>query len=130
MTSAPKILLVDDDPGDRMRLATALREKFPTAELDECGDTDAAVVMAEATRFTVVITHRVKDTGALPLVCQFREANQYTPLILVSDIHRRESARAAGANELLPCGEWQQIGALVEHVLAAELREPMRRQYA
>ena len=130
MISAPKILLVDDDPGDLLRLATALREKFPAAELAECGDPTAAFVMAETKQFTVVITHRAREAGALPLVWQFRETDPFTPLILVSDRHRRETARAAGANELLPCGEWQRIGALVEHVLADEPSEPMRRQYA
>lgn len=130
MTSTPKILIVDDDPHDLRRLATALREKFPAAELEECGDPAEVFARGETKRFTVVITHWAREAGALPLVWQFRDADQFTPLILVSDLHRRETARAAGANELLPCGEWQRIGAMVEHVLAAEPHEPMRRQYA
>jgi hypothetical protein len=127
MILTPKILLVDDDVTGRRRLAGALREKFPDAIVNECEGYDVPVPPTD--EFNVVITHQANDR-ALRLVWQFRDTNSHTPLILVSDVHRRETAKAAGANELLHCNEWQRIGAVVEDVLATKTNHPMYRQYA
>jgi hypothetical protein len=128
MICAPKILIYDDAIGDSP-LVNALRTKFPDAELKVVADPEAACAIVRAKMFAVVVTHHAK-AAALSLVWRIRDADPITPLIVVSDLHRQETARAAGANELLPLREWQRIGAVVEHLLAHQPQDPMHRQCA
>jgi hypothetical protein len=130
MISAPRILIVDEHHDGPRPVEGVLREKFRHSKVETCGCADAPAVLTRPQSFDVVIAQH--DTGRilLPLIWQFREVDHHTPLVIVSDGQRRETALAAGANAHLPSREWLRIGELVERLLAEKSSDGIHRQCA
>src|SRR3954468_18644403 len=125
-----RFLLVDDEPAARAVLRHSLCEKFPEAVVEECETAVEAFAVTRQQKFTAIITRRARDTAAVPLVWEFRDRDGRVPLIMISDLHRRETARAAGANDFLRNAECGRIGSVVAGILAEDPADAMHHQSA
>src|SRR3954470_442128 len=102
MAPSPRsFLVIDDNVDNRFLLTRTISRKFPTAEIQECGEIGAAIAVAATRAIDVVITHRVDLTDGIELVRQLRQVNADVPVIMVSSYDRTREALAAGATRFL-----------------------------
>ena len=119
-----RVLVVDDSPAVRRRIAALLREVAGVAEIDEASDAAAALAMAEARApGLVVLDLHLGGPGGLHVLASFKRL-PLAPSVAVltndaSDAHRREclakgadyffdkskefEAVVSVASELAPC---------------------------
>ena len=91
MSTATKILLIDDDPGIRATLQRVLAEEGCEVTMESRGDNGLARAGEEP--FNVVITDlKMPGLGGLELVRQLHEAQPRLPIILVTAFGTTQTA--------------------------------------
>jgi CheY-like chemotaxis protein len=117
MTEIPEFLLVDDNVDNRFLLAKTLIRKFPTALLQECQDSQPALVAARRPSLTAAIVHRATDVDGLTLVEMLRKTRPTLPILFVSGADMRAKAFEMGASAFLNYDAWLRVGAVVDDML-------------
>lgn len=118
----PKFLVVDHHQESRYLLVKCLLRKFPTAEIIEAEEGDAAIEIVRDTELTAIVTHRTREYFGTELVAKFRAVNAVIPIVMVSGIERTAPALAAGADRFMLYDEWLRIGTLVKELLGSDRR--------
>jgi CheY-like chemotaxis protein len=117
MSEVPEFLLIDDNADNRFLLAKTLIRRFPNALVQECQDSEPAMVAARRSSLTAVIVHRAADMDGLPLVELLRGARPTLPILFVSGADARAKALEAGASAFLNYDAWLNVGVIVEDLL-------------
>jgi CheY-like chemotaxis protein len=90
-----RVLVVDDSPAVRRRIAALLREVAGVVDVDEASDAAAALAMAEARMpGLVVLDLHLGGPGGLDVLASFKRLPHAPPVAVLtndaSDTHRRE----------------------------------------
>ena len=117
MPLPPKFLVVDDNSDSRFLLVKTLLRKFPSAQVRESQDSDAALALVKAAGLAAVVVHRAADVDGVSLVKMMRTAHAELPIVMVSGIDRSKAALAAGANAFLSYDAWLRIGSIVAELM-------------
>jgi CheY-like chemotaxis protein len=123
-----RVLVVEDDPTDRLLIARGFRDPAPLpgpVELEAVGDVDAALAVLAGRSFAVILSdYSLPGWTGLDLLRRLRERDDRTPLVLMSG--GADEALAATAKQLgaVDCivkraGFERALPALVGRVLAA-----------
>ncbi len=120
MTGHRQFLVIDDNPDSRFLLVKTLLRKFPQSLLQECQDSDVALVAARNPRLDVIVAHRASDVDGPELVRLLRHTNPDVPIVMVSGLDRSAVAAEAGATVFLNYDEWLRIGTVVSDLLSPE----------
>jgi CheY-like chemotaxis protein len=116
-----QFLVVDDNADSRFLLVKTLLRKFPQALLQECQDSDVAIVAARNPNLDAIVAHRASDVDGPTLIRFLRHSNPSVPIVMVSGLDRSASAAEAGATSFLNYDEWLRVGTVVSDLL---LRNP------
>lgn len=119
MSEIPEFLLVDDHADNRFLLAKTLIRKFPNALVQECQDSQPALVAARRASLTAAIVHRAADVDGLELLDLLRKARPTLPILFVSGADVRSKAFEVGATAFLNYDAWLRVGAIVDEMLRA-----------
>lgn len=86
--SAPlRILMVDDDPGDRQLVRTVLQRSLRHASIEEAVSMTAAVAWLDRAEFDVaLVDFRLGAATGLDVVAEFRRRNLATPIIMLTGV--------------------------------------------
>lgn len=117
MPVVPEFLLVDDHADNRFLLAKTLIRKFPNALIQECQESEAALVAVRRPSVTAAIVHRAADVEGLELLQMLRQARPTVPILFVSGFDVRAQAFEAGASAFLNYDAWLRVGVVVEEML-------------
>jgi DNA-binding response OmpR family regulator len=117
MADVPEFLLVDDNADNRFLLAKTLIRKFPNALMQECQDSEPALIATRRPSLTAAIVHRAADVDGLPLIEMLRKARPTLPILFVSGADMRTKAFEVGASAFLNYDAWLRVGAVVEDML-------------
>lgn len=116
-TTAPRFVVVDDNPEGRTFLTKILRDHFPRGLIFECENSEVAVAEVRAGKTSVFLVHRASDADGLPLVELLRAASQTIPIIYMSSVDRNDAALAAGATTFLLFDQSRMIAQVVGDIL-------------
>lgn len=119
MNQHRQFLVVDDVADSRFLLVKTLLRKFPQSLVQECEESDVAVVAAGNAKLDAIIAHRSRDIDGITLTRMLRQMNATVPIVMVSGIDRRAAAAEAGANQFLNYDEWLRIGTVVAELIGA-----------
>lgn len=117
MAAIPEFLVVDDHADNRFLLAKTLLRKFPNALIQECQDSEPALVAARRPSLTAAVVHRAADVDGIPLIEMVRQARPTLPILYVSGLDQRKRALAAGASAFLNYDAWLRVGVVIEDLL-------------
>ena len=117
MPTPLKFLVIDDNADSRFLLVKTLLRKFPSAVIQECQSSSAALAMAKNSDLAAIVSHRTTETAGIDLLREIRQINPKVALLMVSGVDRREPALAAGADGFLLYDEWLRIGTLIEQLI-------------
>lgn len=117
MDKVPEFLVVDDNADNRFLLAKTLIRKFPTALLQECQDSQPALVAARRASLTAAIVHRASDVDGVTLIEMLRNARPTLPILFVSGGDMRAKACEVGASAFLNYDAWLRVGSVVDDML-------------
>lgn len=117
MAEVPEFLLIDDNADNRFLLSKTLLRKFPNALMQECQDSEPALVAARRPAITAAIVHRATDVDGLPLIEMIRKARPTLPILFVSGADLRTKAFEVGATAFLNYDAWLRVGIVVEDML-------------
>lgn len=124
MAEVPEFLVVDDNADNRFLLAKTLIRKFPNALVQECQDSEPALVAARRASLTAAIVHRAGDVDGLSLIEMLRKARPALPILFVSGGDVRSKAFDTGATAFLDYDAWLRVGLVVEDMLRAGVSSP------
>ena len=128
MTGHRQFRVIDDNADSRFLLVKTLLRKFPQALLQECQDSDVAIVAARNAKLDAIVAHRASDVDGPTLVRLLRHTNAIVPIVMVSGLDRTAAAMEAGASAFLNYDEWLRIGTVVaDLLLPKDSPEPARR---
>jgi signal transduction histidine kinase len=103
MNAGFTVLLVDDNPADRILVIRELSREFNDVEFLEVGAPEALQAAFERDRFDVVITdYHLNWTDGLQIMAEVRSRFPETPVIMFTgsgDEHTAQRALAAGASD-------------------------------
>ena len=124
MREVPEFLLVDDNADNRFLLAKTLIRKFPNALVQECQDSQPALVAVRRASLTAAIVHRAGDMDGVPLVEMLRKVRPTLPILYVSGADLRSKAFEAGATAFLNYDAWLRVGFVVDEMLRTGISTP------
>lgn len=124
MSEVPEFLLIDDNADNRFLLAKTLIRKFPNALVQECQDSEPALVAVRRASLTAAIVHRAGDVDGFSLIEMLRKARPTLPILYVSGADRRSKAFEVGATAFLDYDAWLRVGAVVEDMLRTGMSSP------
>jgi CheY-like chemotaxis protein len=113
-----QFLVVDDNADSRFLLVKTLLRKFPQSLVQECQDSDIALVTARNPALDAIVAHRANDTDGPSLIRLLRQVNPQVPIVMVSGIDRTQAAAEAGASTFLSYDEWLRIGSVVAELIS------------
>ena len=105
MTDRIRVLVVDDDPVDRLAMRRAVEHSDLAAEIVEATTTGEATRLGTAQFDCLLLDHDLPDVTGVELTRRLRAAGDLTPVILVTGQHDEEllqSAVDAGITDFLP----------------------------
>jgi CheY-like chemotaxis protein len=117
MAEIPEFLLVDDNADNRYLLAKTLIRKYPNALVQECQDSEPALVAVRRPSLTAAIIHRASDLDGVALIETVRKARPTLPILFVSGGDMRAKAFEVGASAFLNYDAWLRVGTIVEDML-------------
>lgn len=118
----PKFLIVDDNGDSRTFLAKTLLRKYPAAVVQECQNSDTAILLVRTEPLSAVIAHRTFDYDGETLIRLLRRVGPKIPLVMVSGNDKRLIAHEAGADAFMDFDAWLTIGTVVAEAIAARER--------
>jgi len=124
MALIPEFLLIDDNADNRFLLAKTLIRKYPNALVQECQDSEPALLAARRPSLTAIVVHRASDIDGLPLVEMLRKSRPTLPILFVSGADFRTAAFEMGATAFLHYDAWLRVGAVVEDMLRTAISAP------
>lgn len=124
MAAVPEFLLIDDNADNRFLLAKTLIRKYPNALVQECQDSEPAMVAARRPALTAAVVHRAADVDGIEMLEMLRRARPTLPILFVSGADVREKAFEAGASAFLNYDAWLRVGVVVEEMLRTSVSTP------
>ena len=86
MSEGMRILVIDDDPDDRLALRRAIEDSDLAAEICEAASASAAMAASsESATACVLLDHELEGTSALEIVRQVRALGNLTPIVFLVD---------------------------------------------
>jgi ActR/RegA family two-component response regulator len=119
MSEVPEFLLIDDNADNRFLLAKTLLRRYPNALIQECQDSQPALVAARRASLTAAVVHRAADVDGFPMIEMLRGARPTLPILFVSGADARSKAIEAGASAFLNYDAWLNVGVAVDDMLRA-----------
>ena len=117
MPAPCEFLIVDDHLDNRFLLTKTLIRKYPTALVQECQDSQAALTAVSRDTLTAAIVHCAADMPGTELIELMRNANLLLPILYVSAEDNRNKGFRAGATAFLIYDAWLRVGTVVEDML-------------
>lgn len=105
MTDRIRVLVVDDDPVDRLAMRRAVEHSGLDAEVVEATTTGEVLRLGTAQFDCLLLDHDLPDVTGIELTRRLRAARDLTPVILVTGQHDEELLKAAvdaGITDFLP----------------------------
>ena len=119
MNKARLFLVVADDAERLMLVSTTLQRKFPNAIVQNCRDSDGAILVARNYTLDAIVAQRCSDLDELALTEKLRAVTA-VPIVLMSSTHKSQAATEAGASSFLRHEQWLIIGRAVARLVGAE----------
>ena len=95
MNERVRILMIDDDPVDRLAIRRAIEQSDLEAEIAEASSVGEALDKAHSTFDCWLVDHDLLGTTGTELTRQLRARGDVTPVVLVTDEHDEELLQAA-----------------------------------
>jgi CheY-like chemotaxis protein len=124
MAEVPEFLLIDDNADNRFLLAKTLIRRYPNALVQECQDSEPAMVAARRHSLTAAVVHRAADVDGVEMLQLLRKARPTLPILFVSGADVRVQAFEAGASAFLNYDAWLNVGVVVEDMLRTGVSAP------
>lgn len=93
MNRTLRILVIDDNPGDRLLAIRELRREFPDCQVEEIRDAEGLAQAVEQGDFDVTITdYQLRWTNGLEILRTLKERYPYRPVIMFTNTGSEEIA--------------------------------------
>lgn len=121
MAEAPQVLLVNDHENGLFLLERAVMREFPAAVVVKSRSAEEALAFWQHRKFDAIITdNRMPQMEGLDLVRAIRAVDRATPILMLTGSPQAEAdARAAGVNDFLSSGSWDDIRARIRRLFRA-----------
>jgi signal transduction histidine kinase len=105
MNERVRILMIDDDPVDRLAIRRAIEQSDLDAEIEEAGSVGEALNKVHGVFDCWLIDHDLPDMTGTEITRQLRKRGDVTPVVLVTGQHNEQLLQAAvdaGITDFLP----------------------------
>lgn len=119
MVEAPQFLLVNDHENGLFLLERAVMREFPAAVVVKSRSAEEALGIWQNRKFDALITdNRMPHMEGLDMVRAIRAVDMDTPILMLTGSPQAEAeARAAGVNDFISSGSWDDIRARIRRLL-------------
>jgi signal transduction histidine kinase len=105
MNERVRILMIDDDPVDRLAIRRAIEQSDLDAEIEEAGSVGEALNKAHGVFDCWLVDHDLPDMTGTEITRRLRKHGDVTPVVLVTGQHNEQLLQAAvdaGITDFLP----------------------------
>ena len=113
-----KFLVIDDVTDSRALVVRTLLRKFPSALIQECQESNTALLAASSEDYDLIIAHRTTDLDGLTTIRMLRKVSPTVPILMISGIDRSQEAIEAGATAFHSYDQWLLIGGVAAELIA------------